>query len=122
MPGDGLKIDLESGAESALTFDDAMDAMDAMATFVDKRVLVSFADRLGNACASVFGVMKRRLEVGEESQTGALSVFDVGVDGLVILSRAAFVGARWLRDPDTFLALQNGEMLLTVRRHTREVS
>jgi hypothetical protein len=119
MPGQGLKVDIELGGESTLTFDEAMSALDA---FVDQRVIVSMADKLGNACAGVAGVLKRRLDVDATSETGRMSLLDVGVDGVVILSAAAYVGARWRTDDQgKYLALQNGEMLLTICRCGRRI-
>lgn len=118
MGGQGLKVDVESCCQSTMTFDEAMDAFEK---FVGQRVLVSIADEHANACASVRGVMKRCLEVGEESETGPLKVFDIGVDGIVIVSRAAYRGARWRGENNGVLALQNGHMLLQVERAVRVV-
>lgn len=118
MAGQGFTVDLERGGESTMTFDEASAAL---ATFADRRVMVSIADTAGHACAGVAGVVKRRLVIGDdEAETGAITVMDIGVDGVVIVSRAAFVGARWRHtDEGDVLALQNGSMLLTVRQIVR---
>lgn len=117
MAGQGLKVDLEIGGVSTMTFDEAMLAVD---TLVDCRVIVSIGDLDGNACAGVAGVLRRRLDVGDDAETGRLSVLDIGVDGVVILSRAAYAGARWRSTDDgELLALQNGGMLLTIMRALR---
>jgi hypothetical protein len=113
MPGKGLKVDVTRRLESTLSFDEALDALDAL---VGRRVLVSIADELHNACGSVYGVLTYAVRYGDDAETGALAAFDIGVNGLVILSRAAFVGASTSRvDGVDYLLLQNGAMLLTVR-------
>jgi hypothetical protein len=104
--------------EPTLSYDEAIAAID---TFADGRVIVSIADKLGNACAGVAGVLKHCLDVDADSETGQLTALDIGVDGVVILSRAAFVGASWNDDGDggELLAVQHGEMLMTVQRAVR---
>lgn len=112
MSDQGLKVDVQAG-ESAMTFGEMVNGF---GSFVDKRVLVSIADEDGNACGSVRGVLKRFLETPSASETGRIVVYDIGIDGVVILSDAAFRGARWSGD---VLALQQGGMLLTVRYSER---
>lgn len=121
MSAQGLKVDVELGGASTMTFDEVSEAL---LTFVGQRVMVSIADTDNNACAGVGGVVARRLVLSDdEAEMGAITILDIGVDGVVIVSRTAFVGARWRCDDDgEYLALQSGGMLMTVRTADRKVT